>query len=180
LAAREDRVSAAADGDPGPAGAPGALAWSVWPARERPWAALVLILSVAVLGVLIARGTGDRVLGVAAPLFLLGSLGSFLAKTEYRLTRDAAEARTLGVVRARPWGEMRRATADRSGVFLSPFETRTWLESYRGMRLLFGGNRDQVVAFVEARLGKPVEGGAVPEAGRKARAARGRAGPDRS
>jgi hypothetical protein len=26
------------------------------------------------------------------------------------------------------------------------------LEAYRGVRLLTGGNRDQVVAFVEARL----------------------------
>ena len=135
------------------------LGWSVWPARERPWAAAVLLASVGVLGVLIAKGTGDTVLGVAAPLFLLASLGSFLAKTEYRLTHDAIEVRTLGVVRARPWSEMRRATADRTGVFLSPFGKRSWLEAYRGVRLLFGGNRDQVVAFVEARLGVSLDGG---------------------
>lgn len=153
------------------------LGWSVWPARERPWAAAVVLVSVGVLGVLIAKGTGDTVLGVAAPLFLLASLGSFLAKTEYRLTSDAIEVRTLGVVRARPWSEMRRATVDRTGVFLSPFATRSWLEAYRGLRLLFGGNRDQVVAFVEARLGVSLAGGDGPLQG-SGRAGRRRKGTD--
>jgi hypothetical protein len=105
-----------------------------------------------VLGVLVERGTGDAVLGVATPLFVLFSLSSFLFPTAYRLTEDLVEVRSLGVARVRPWTEMRRMTVDRTGVFLSPFERRSWLEAYRGVRLLFGGNRDQVVAFVEARL----------------------------
>ena len=135
------------------------LEWSVWPARDRPWAAAVLLASLLVLGVLIAEGTGDRVLGVAAPAFILVSVGSFIARTHYRLTSESIEVRTLGVSRARPWGEMRRATVDRGGIFLSPFEKRTWLEAYRGVRLPFGGNRDQVVAFVETKLPVVEDGG---------------------
>jgi len=108
----------------------------VWPARARPWAAAIVVVSIAILGVLIAQATGDALLGIAAPVFVAASLGS------------------------RPWSEMRRATADATGVFLSPFEGRSWLEAYRGLRLLYGGNRDQVLAFVAARLGKPVAGGA--------------------
>ena len=154
---------------PAPA-APGTLEWSVWPARERPWAAAVLLASLAVLGVLVAQGTGDRVLGIAAPLFVLGSVGSFVARTHYRLTPETIEVRALGVARARPWTEMRRATVDRGGVFLSPFEKRSWLEAYRGVRLPFGGNRDQVVAFVEAKLPVVEDGGGEP--GRKGRARR--------
>ena len=160
-------------GVPAPA-ALGTLEWSVWPARERPWAAAVLLASLAVLGVLIAQGTGDRVLGIAAPLFVLGSVGSFVAKTHYTLTPETIEVRALGVARARPWSEMRRATVDRGGVFLSPFEKRSWLEAYRGVRLPFGGNRDQVVAFVEAKLPVVEDGGGDP--GRKGRARRA-AGP---
>jgi hypothetical protein len=128
------------------------VAWRVWPARERPLAALVLLAGAVVLGILVERGTQDRVLGIAAPLFVLASLSSFLLPTEYRLTRDAVTVRSLGVVRSRPWSEMRRFEQDRSGVFLSPFEKRSWLDAYRGVRLDPGGNRDQVVAFVQARL----------------------------
>jgi hypothetical protein len=146
-AGREPRSAAAAAGE---------LSWTVWPARERPAQAAVLVASAVVLGVLVAGGTGDRILGFAAPLFVLVSLSSYLLPTAYRLTEDAVEVRSLGVVRARPWSEMRRMTVDRTGVFLSPFESRSWLEAYRGLRLLFGGNRDQVVAFVEARLGRGV------------------------
>ncbi|HXL15503.1 MAG TPA: hypothetical protein VN972_05400, partial [Methylomirabilota bacterium] len=72
MTAREERVIA-----PEAPAAPGTLEWSVWPARERPWAAAVLLASLAVLGVLIAQGTGDRVLGLAAPVFILISVGSF-------------------------------------------------------------------------------------------------------
>jgi hypothetical protein len=129
------------------------LSWSAWPARERPIAAAILVASAVVLGVLVARGTHDAVLAVAAPLFILISVSSWLLPTAYRLTDDSLEVRSLGVARVRPWSEMRRMSVDASGVFLSPFERRHWLEAYRGVRLLFGGNRDQVVAFVEAKLG---------------------------
>ena len=128
------------------------IAWSVWPARRRPLAALVLIAGAVVLGVLVAQGTQDRLLGVAAPLFVLLSVSSFLLPTGSRLTQDAVEVRSLGVLRARPWTEMRRWEEDESGVFLSPFEKRSWLDAYRGVRLPHGGNRDQLVAFVQARL----------------------------
>ena len=148
------------------------LEWSVWPARDRPWAAAVLLVSLMVLGVLIAQATGDTVLGLAAPVFLLASVGSFIARTEYRLTPESIEVRTLGVARARPWAEMRRATADRNGIFLSPFEKRSWLEAYRGVRLPFGGNRDQVVAFVESKLPVSVEDAGERGAGRRGRGRR--------
>ena len=138
--------------DPTTAPAGDVLTWKVWPARERPLAALVLVASTVVLGVLVRRATGDAVLGIAAPVFVLGSLAAFLFPTEYRLTEEAIEVRTLGVSRSRPWSEMRRMTVDRTGVFLSPFEKRSWLEAYRGLRILFGGNRDQVVSFAEARI----------------------------
>ena len=98
----------------------------------------------------------------------------------YELGTDKGDPkRNAGKLRVRPWSEMKRMTVDRTGVFLSPFAGRHWLEAYRGMRLLFeterggarrekgaaaaeggppkaggGGNRDQVVAFVETRLGR--------------------------
>ena len=123
----------------------------------------MLIVGTVTLGVLIAQGTGDLVLGAAAPLFVLASLGSFLLPTEYRLTRDAVEVRSLGVARVRPWREVRRVEDQGISLLLSPFETRSWLDPYRGLRLLCGGNRDQVLEFVEARIREGREaGGAAP------------------
>lgn len=149
---RERPAAPAAPVETGADAAGEEVTWSVWPARGRPLAALVLVASAVVLGVLVTKGTQDRILGVAAPLFVLASVSSFLLPTRYRLTRDAVEVRSLGVVRARPWSEMRRFEEDPSGVFLSPFEKRSWLDAYRGVRLTLGGNRDQVVAFVQARV----------------------------
>lgn len=128
------------------------LAWSAWPAKEHPYRAAVLLGALAVLGVLVGQGTHDALLAVAGPLFVLLSVSSWLFPTSYRLTDEALEVRSLGVTRARPWAEMRRMVVDATGVFLSPFERPHWLEAYRGVRLLTGENRDQVVAFIEARL----------------------------
>jgi hypothetical protein len=150
--AEAGRYAEAGRESPPPAAQGDVLTWKVWPARNRPLAALILVASSIVLGVLVRRATGDTVLGIAAPIFVLGSLAAFLFPTEYRLTEEAIEVRSLGVTRSRPWSEMRRMTVDRTGVLLSPFEKRTWLEAYRGLRLLFGGNRDQVVSFAEARI----------------------------
>ena len=127
------------------------LRWTAWPARERPLAAAVLVAGAVVLGVLIAQGTRDLVLAIAAPIFVLASLGSFLLPTEYRLSTDAVEVRSLGVARVRPWSDVRRIEDQGGTLLLSPFESRSWLDPYRGLRLLCGGNRDQVLAFVEAR-----------------------------
>lgn len=147
------------------------LRWAVWPARGRPLATGVLVAGAVVLGVLITQGTKDPVLGVAAPLFVLASLGSFLLPTEYRLSKDAVEIRSLGVARVRPWGEVRRVVDEGTGVQLSPFESKSWLDPYRSIRLLYGGNRDQVLAFIQARLrasqaeAGPPTGSDAPDAG---------------
>jgi len=130
-----------------------ALSWSAWPAKDHPLRAVVLVAALAVLGVLVEQGTHDVVLAVAGPLFVFLSVSSWILPTTYRLTDAALEVRSLGVTRVRPWGEMRRMAVDETGVFLSPFERKNWLDAYRGVRLLTGGNRDQVVAFVEAKLG---------------------------
>jgi hypothetical protein len=134
------------------AAAAGELRWAVWPARGRPLATVVLIAGSVVLGLLITQATKDPVLGVAAPLFVLASLGSFLLPTEYRLSKDSVEIRSLGVARVRPWNEVRRVVDEGTGVQLSPFESKSWLDPYRSIRLLYGGNRDQVLAFIQARL----------------------------
>lgn len=132
--------------------APVRFDWRAWPAKDRPVHAAVLVGVVIVLGVVVRQATNDAVLAFAAPLFVLLSVSSWLLPTGYRLTDEVLEVRSLGVTRVRPWSEMRRMVVDEAGIFLSPFERPHWLEAYRGVRLLTGGNRDQVVAFVETKL----------------------------
>src|SRR5256885_7332305 len=73
---------------------------------------------------------------------------------------------------------MRRAIVDENGVFLSPFEQRNWLEAYRGVRLPFGGNRDQVVAFVESKVQVSSGDGGEPGSGRRAQERRKASAPN--
>jgi len=54
---------------------PETLEWSVWPARERPWAAAVLLASLLVLGVLVG------VIQILIAVFKLGDLTRYISES---------------------------------------------------------------------------------------------------
>lgn len=128
------------------------LAWTVAPYRERP--ARTAVVAAVVAGVVIGAYAAfrDPFLSVLAGFLLVASLRPFFARTEFVLDAEGVEMRRGWTRLRRKWEDFRSHYADRHGVTLSPFAEASWLESYRGMRLLFGGNRDEVMRFVSARV----------------------------
>ena len=51
------------------------------------------------------------------------------------------------------WSDFKRFHVDRKGVTLSPFAKASRLEPFRSVRLLYGSNKDEVVAFISKRFG---------------------------
>jgi hypothetical protein len=91
---------------------------------------------------------------VLAVLLLWGQVAGFFLPTRYTLTDDAVAVRGLLTRREKPWSEFRSYFVDREGLLLSPFAERSRLERFRGLSLQFHGNRDQVIAFVEAAMAR--------------------------
>ena len=128
------------------------LSWRSFPVADDFPRSLLLIAAAgaACVGIALSfRGAGYGLLSAA----LLGlSLARYFLPTWYELGEAGVAVRFLGQERRIPWAEVKRATVHRAGVFLSPFERPSRLESFRGTFLRFAGNAEEVVSFVERRL----------------------------
>jgi hypothetical protein len=131
---------------------PGAIEWTVWPVRRRPvrgaFGAAIALATIAI----VARLSGAP-LAVVAALVLFVSLSPFYVPTRHRLDAAGVEVVRLGRRTRRPWSALRSVHANDTICLLSPFEGRSWLESYRGVTLLLDGNRAAVVPYAEAMVG---------------------------
>jgi len=132
-----------------------ALTWRSWPAAERPGQAVVVAVAILAASFGLGMYWGDPVLGGIAFAILTLSLAAFFFPTRYRIDGTGVEATSVFGARRREWSVLRSYVADARGVTVSPFARASWLESYRGLRLLYSGpagNRDAVVAAVAERL----------------------------
>jgi hypothetical protein len=147
--------SARLDGGDGSSTAPKstlALSWRSWPAAERPGQAVAVGLAIVAAALGLGAYGGDPLLAgvIFAVLFL--SLSAYFLPTRFRIDEDGVEVTSAVGSRRRRWAALRSYSADARGVTLSPYLRPSWLESYRGLRLLFHRNREEVLAVVGARL----------------------------
>ncbi|MBN1504426.1 MAG: hypothetical protein JW952_05110 [Candidatus Eisenbacteria bacterium] len=114
-------------------------------------------------GFLVQLAFGDVFLAVLSVAVLVGSLHSYFFETSYSLSPEGIEIRGVFGAQKKPWTGFKSFSVDRAGVSLSPFARRSWLEHYRGVRLLFSaegdGRRDEVVSYVTGKLGKEARRG---------------------
>jgi hypothetical protein len=132
---------------------PPSLSWRAWPLVEYP--ARTTLAAVAVAGT--AAGIyfiwDSALFAVLGAVVLALSLHGHLLPRHHRLDDDGVLVSVIGIKKRRPWDYFHSYYADRLGVMLSTFTYPSRLDSFRGANLRFArGNRDDVVAFVAARL----------------------------
>jgi hypothetical protein len=114
-------------------------------------------------GFLVQLAFGDVFLAVLSIAILVGSLHSYFFETSYSLSPEGIEVKGVFGRQKKPWTGFKSFSVDKAGLSLSPFARRSWLEHYRGVRLLFGadgdGRRDEVVRYVTDKLGKEARRG---------------------
>lgn len=139
-------------GAPRRAGEGDVLEWSVLPfAEDTRRSALVVIVIVAAV-VVVYLAFEDVFLAVLSAAILVASLFTFFTRTTYRLDDREVVIKSSVGKNAKKWSYFKRYYVDRKGITLSPFETRTRLEPFRSVRLLYGSEKDEVVAFVAKKL----------------------------
>jgi hypothetical protein len=130
------------------------LAWRVWPAAERP--AQAVAVGLALIGAAIVGGIygGDPLLAAVALCILVGSLASYYFPTRIQIDGDGIETATFWGAKRRSWDSLRSYAADPRGITVSPYRRPSVLESYRGLRVLYGPAADRavVLARVQSRL----------------------------
>ncbi len=146
------------DGRPQPEHPEPILVWRSWPAAERPAQALAVALALLAGALGLGAYGGDLFLGGVGLTILLLSLSAYFFPTRYRIDANGIEAASSFGVRRRNWTALRTYADDRRGVTVSPYRGRHWLETHRGIRLLYGPEvgRDAVVGALAIRLERDV------------------------
>jgi hypothetical protein len=152
---RMDDRSRAAATVPAPPFSDGAVrhvSWRSHPARERRALAAALILFLVALAASLWLLTSDAAITLLAGLLLGGALTPWFLPTSFRLDDEGASARRAGVSRTTRWDAVRSVYVDARGATLSPFARASWREPYRALRLLYSGNREEIVAALRGHL----------------------------
>ncbi|MFZ1947640.1 MAG: hypothetical protein WAW06_08840 [bacterium] len=135
------------------------LEWSVWPWKENVGRTVLVICVIMAVGVVVALLFQAVFWGVFSVLILFASLHTYFTRTTYRLDSEQVTVRSSVGTAVKKWSTFKRYYADRKGVTLSPFARPSRLEPFRSTRLLYGSNRDEVVAFVSKRIVGDASGG---------------------
>jgi len=127
------------------------LSWRACPARQRPAAALLAGLAIAAVA-LACAALGGVFWGILAVVVLLVSLNRFFFPSRFVIDSEGVTATYLLGTQRFAWSEIRRFSCDRHGLYLSTRSRRSRLDAYRGLHLLFGGRREEVLCRIRASL----------------------------
>lgn len=130
-----------------------ALEWRAWPLVEFPGRSAIAVAAVVAVVALVWWITHNVPFSAVAGVIILFSLQGHLLPREYRLDDAGVTIRAFGAAKNQPWSYFHSYYADKLGVMLSTFSYPSRLDPFRGYNLRFGGgNRREVIAFVDAHL----------------------------
>lgn len=131
-----------------------ALGWRSLPLVDDFPRSLLLVCAVVGICVAVGLSFGDVGYALLAAALVMVSLARYFLPTRFDLDDAGATARFLGQSRRMLWSQVGRVSAQKAGVFLSPFDRPSRLDSFRGVLLRFAGNAEKVVSFVEHQMAR--------------------------
>lgn len=134
---------------------PDVLTWRVHPARERPGVTVLAVAAVGAAAWASADLMGNLWWAAFAVGFLLLTLHGYFLPTEFRIDAEGVSARWLFSTAKIGWNDIRRFRHDDRGGMLSSRRRPSMRDAYRGVHLMFRGNREDVVRRIESRIRKP-------------------------
>ena len=132
---------------PGPS-----LVWRVHPARDRVGAACFAAAVVTAMAWLSAAMMQSVWWGALAVVVLFVALRRFFLPSQFRIDAEGITARNSLSRQRYHWSQIFRFSCDRRGGYLSTRSRSSVLDIFRGMHLLFGEDRETVVAQIRERL----------------------------
>ena len=135
------------------------LEWSVFPFKENARRSALVVAVIAAAGVVVYMAFRDPFLVLLSVAILVASLFSYFSRTTYRLDENEVMIKSSVGKTVKRWSYFKRYYPDGKGITLSPFEKKTRLEPFRSIRLLYGSEKDEVVAFVAKKLDGTADSG---------------------
>ena len=127
------------------------LRWSVLPAKKSRKKTLGLLIFL--VGFLTAVYFYYGLFPSLLALLLLGlSLLPYFLRTEYELNEDGIFVKKPYSKIKKEWSHFRSFYPDKNGVLLSPFSKPSRLENFRGVYILLGNNRNEILEFIKRKI----------------------------
>ena len=130
----------------------GTFAWTAHPARERPVAGIVALLIVTALAEAVNLFTGSVGWAMLASAVLVLSLRRFFLPTRFVIDEHGIVVSALFGTTRVPWDAIVRVSFGARAAWLSLGDLPGWRESRRGVLLLFGRRREDVLAHLRTWL----------------------------
>ncbi len=128
------------------------ITWHAHPARQRPRQTLIAGAIILALAGGVFATTTSPWWALAAAVVLLLSLNRFFFPSTFSIDEAGITAR-YPLRRMRfPWQRLRRFVHDQYGGYLSTRARRSRLDAWSGMHILFGEDREGVVAAIRSRM----------------------------
>lgn len=127
------------------------FAWSAHPARERPVAASIAVVVILALGAAASFTFGWMWGGVSVVVLVL-SLNRFFLPSRFVMTDRGIVAHYPLCRVERQWQDIRRFLHDATGGYLSTRSRATRMDAFSGMHVLFGRNREEIIAQIRQHL----------------------------
>lgn len=124
------------------------LKWRSWPAVERPWTSLILIIFLVFLAALVWYITVNLwqapLYYIVGMLLVLGSLLSWFIPTYYEVDHQGIRISYLFLKVNRKWEDFGCFYQDKRGVMLSTFKMPRRLDPFRGQSMRFSKEKTEV------------------------------------
>lgn len=93
-------------------------------------------------------------------IVLIASVIPYYSPTYYSINEDGIKITHLGIKREKKWKEIKKCYVEKNGIFLSPFETNTRLENYRGIYVRVNKDlKEEVIKFLKDKTNLKIIGG---------------------
>ncbi|MEO5989157.1 MAG: hypothetical protein ABIU54_01860 [Candidatus Eisenbacteria bacterium] len=132
-----------------------AQAWRYDPWKERPRLALLASIVAIGLCLMVLAMREHPLLSFGLCLFCVAAFSPAITPVDCRLDDQGVARRALWSWEHRAWNRIQRVVDLPSGVFVSPYPRRHWLDAQRGLSLpMPASERDRLAAEIRRRIGR--------------------------
>jgi hypothetical protein len=128
------------------------LSWKAHPIRERHLAGALTTLLILALGAAIFVGMGSLAWSILAVIVLVLALNRFYFPSRFEIDHEGITARYLFSRERYEWSSVRRFLWDHRGAYLSTRAKSSWLDAYRGLTVLFGAHRAEIMKLIRQHM----------------------------
>jgi len=129
------------------------LTWTVHPFKSDQKKSFFLIAFIILIALLVYFSFSSIVFMLLSIVLLVLAMRQYFIPTHYTLDDEGAKVSSISSSKTRPWDYFKSYYYDRNGVLLSPFETKSPLESFRGIYLILPPDkREPILEFIKTKI----------------------------